>query len=227
MSKFTNLQSFVEPNTTLFPQEVDVIQAIIRETLAFLGEQPTQGTFILDGQKTGEDAKCILRFNLEDGPGVWQIGTNGCATTDALAERAINGILSWPKRTPYPWPDGHRRSSQFSSKVHHRSELRVLVLNTTYGRFLASCCFGFSENRQNRNVAILNAVAETFAQMGKEDKGLQNSVQQTRAWATSLDKDVIQLVQQLFKECTLLELETWRNWHEPANGSGDLTLFFE
>jgi hypothetical protein len=229
MGKFTNIEIHTEPETTLFPQEVNAILSVINQVLVSLSDHyPVRGTFILDGQKTGEEARCILRFDLEDGPAPYTIEATKDTSSDELAERAINSVLSWPEKwAPYPYTAEDEQSGQFSSKVYRRSELRVLVLNTAYGRFLASCYIAFSEDTQNKNIAVLNAVAEVLARMGKEDEGLQQSIHQLRNYFTPVDKEISTLINRLFDECSIPELKAWRDWHEPANTSGDLTLFFE
>lgn len=225
MGNFINLKSYVEPETTLFQPEVDVILAVIDQVLASFDTYPDKGTFILDGQKMGEKAKCIVRFNLEGGY---------CRpledTSDEITANAINNVLSWPHKPAYAYQGETKFFGQFPSGIYTHGRQKVLVLNTTYGRFLMSYyansgCNPFEEH--DECTILLQALAETFARMGKEDKVLQWSVERVHAQATDLEKRTITLVQDLFQNCTLSAIREWEDWHEQANDSGELTLFFE
>lgn len=227
MGKFTNLEMYVEPDSTLFQPEIDALQAVVDQVLASFDLYPTKGTFILDGQKMGEEAQCILRFNLEDG---MMLGRMPCeADSDLLTARAINEILLWPENSCYEYRARAENFGQLPAGIYLHHELEVMVLNTTLGRFLVS----FYSNAADQDVidgadtAVLMALAEALAQMGKEDKILQQSAQQACHCSSPLGQDAIKLVKRLFLECDVPALKAWREWHEPANNSGELTLFFE
>lgn len=222
MGTFTNLETHVEPETTLFQQEVDIILAVIDQVLATFDEYPTQGTFILDGQKMGEDAKCILRFNLENG---------FCQpmedTSDDIVIRAIDDILVWPKYLTYGYHGEPNYFGQLPSDIYKYGRRKALVLNTTFGRFVVSFYANFVSGGHEESTALLLAVAESIAQMGKEDKILQKSNQNLQWLMTNLDQNAVALVRDLFHNCAHPTLKAWKEWHEPANSSGELTLFFE
>lgn len=225
MGKFTNLEIHTEPETTLFLQETDVILAIIDQVLSSFDTYPTKGTFILDGQKKSTKAKaqCLLRFDLEEG-----VSQSSHGTSADVAAGAINYMLQFcPGPDCCAWPDSGIYRTFLEPDEDDSSEWWCLILNTTYGRFLMSCCFDPIDSIDGSSYVIAMALAEAFAQMGKEDKVLQWSVEHVHTQATDLENNTIALVQSLFHDCTLPALQAWKAWHEPANTSGDLTLFFE
>lgn len=227
MGILINLKSYVEPETTLFQQAVDFILAIIDQVLDSFDTHPTQGTFILDGQAYGEKAKCILRFNLEDG--VLQPLEGFEDTSDDIAAGAINKVLAWPETPAYGYKAEPNFFGRLPSGVYKQGRNKVLVLNTTFGRFLMSyyANSGCSMEAHDEGSALLLAVAETIAQMGKEDKVLQRSAYTLGEQSTGVEKDAVILVKRLFLEDKFPPLLAWKKWHEPANTSGKLTLFFE
>lgn len=230
MGKFTNLEIHTEPETTLFHQESNLILAVIDQVLSSFDTYPTQGTFILDGQKRGEDAKCLIRFNLEDGVCPPIAGFDD--TSDDIATNAINAVLSWPAASAYGYKGEPNLFGQFSSGIYQHGRKKVLVLNATFGRFLMSYyadsgCSNCRAEAHDDGNALLLSVAETIAQMGKEDKILQKSVDSITNTTAKNEQDAITLVERLFLEGTFPPLQVWKEWHEPANTSGALTLFFE
>lgn len=224
MGKFINLQTFVEPETTLFQQEVDVVLAIVNQVLTSLQLCPKRGTFILDGQKMGEDAKCILRFNWEEG--TYQ-PLSSERTSDQIAADSIDRILSWPEYLTYGYQGEAKYFGLLPSNIYRYGRMQVLVINATYGRFLISFCADFTDERWDESTVLMMALAEAFAQMGQEDGILLRSADRICQGAGETEKTAIALVQGLFRDCTLPALETWKSWHAPANASGELTLFFE
>lgn len=199
-----------------------MILAVIDQVLASFDEYPTQGTFILDGQKMGDEAKCIVRFNLEDG---------FCRpiedSSDDIAAGAIDAVLAWPESPAYGYRGEAKFFGQLPSGIYQYGRKKALVLNTTFGRFIASFYADFRNGGHDESIALLIALAEAFASMGKEDRILQSSAQRLCDQAVGIGKDALILVKKLFLGCNLPALKTWREWHEPANNSGELTLFFE
>lgn len=231
MGKFINMEMVLEPESTLFQPEIDVILAVIDQVLTSFGHYPTRGTFILVGQKRGEAATNIIRFNLadEESEGSRQEVYNDTyySTSNSLAEAAIDEVLSWPENSVYDYQGEAKNFGLLPSGIYRCTELKVLVLNTVFGRFLASCYANFMDDGHTQSTALLIAIAETFAQMGKEDKILQQSAQALYRQAVGIDKDAIILVRRLFLDRALPALSAWHTWHEPANNAGELTLFFE
>ena len=227
MSKFTNLKTFIK-ETTLYQQEVDVILAVIDQVLASFEQYPTKGTFILDGQEMGEDAKCIIRFNLEDGAYPLSGGLEDC-TSDDIATMAINDVLSWPEVPAYGYKGEARFFGQLPSGIYKRGRQKVLVLNTTYGRFLmsffANCQCGIDEHDDGS--ALLLALAVAFASIDQKDKILRQSVENITTSISCNEESATDMVLDLFAKCELPALIAWKDWCESANSSDELPLFFE
>lgn len=226
MGIFTNLEVHLEPETTLFQPEVDVIQAVIEQALANLKHPVKQGTFILDGQVMGkrEGAYNIMRFNLQDGR-LMLLGQN----SDKMAEEAINYILHYPRKgqqydicPEYYWSTFGLLPSGFY--YDECEQLVAMVVNASFGRFVASYYGGETASWFYRDSRfVLAALAETLAQLCKEDKVLQRSVGELML----KEPDAAILVKRMFDTCTHPALKAWRDWHESATKAGELTLFFE
>ncbi len=230
MDKFTNLEFHSEPETTLFTQEIDVIQAVIDNILTSFAMYPDKGTFILDGQAKGQLAQCILRFDLAAGISRRNFFRTYERTSSEIAADSIDNALSWPKDSRYNFTED--RALHFGwlpSGIYRDGELEVLVLNTTHGRFLASFCAEFDPqlSKGEETTSILIAIAIAIANMGKEDTTLQCSATYIKEQATAFERNAIWLVDSLFGSCASSSLKAWKKWHEPANNSGKLTLFFE
>ena len=222
MGKFTNLEFFAEPKTTLSTQEINVLQAVVDNVLTSFEKYPTKGTFILDGQAKGQDAECILRFDLAEG----DYRICGYTSRDIAAD-SIDNALSWPEESRYQ-PKG--RALHFSwlpGGIYRDEELVVLILNTTHGRFLASFCAEFDSQPEGYEEAVLVAIATAMAHMCKEDKTLQYSAGCIKEQATDFERYAILIMDAMFESCMLPSLGVWKKWHESANNSGELTLFFE
>lgn len=99
---FTNLQTFPDQKT-LFPEEVNALMAALHEIHCFCGGFPNRGTIILDGQRKGGEAQCIMRMNLKKGNyGLAQVlGDAFSMISDVLAEKSIDAILAWPEEPAY------------------------------------------------------------------------------------------------------------------------------
>lgn len=230
MGKFTNLEVHLEPETTLFQQEVDVILAIIDQVLSNLEQYPTKGTFILDGQKMGEKAYNIVRFNLQDGYSTYhRYGRN----SDRAAEESINEILSYPSsmnrystNPGYYWKSFGLLPSGFY-QCDDMPQLRVVVINASFGRFIAS----FYGDPYDADTDCLTALAEALAQLCKEDKVLRRSVDDIVSDSVKRRDDGAEvaaaIASKMFDSCDHPALKAWRDWHESATKAGELTLFFE
>lgn len=236
MQQFKNLVSHCEPETTLFRQEIDLLVELIQGVLEKVAPRTTRGTFILDGQKYGEEAKCILRFNLLDGIYHCRAGDTGWNTSDQLAEKAIDEMLAIPGISRYingGFPVQHQISNSernMQNGVYREDELMVLIVNATHGRFLASCYLKDDDNGAAAEL-VLCAVAQAIAAMGKEDITLQRSdssiFDTCQRCAVDGCLEIRQHIENTFQVGSGLAMMAWRAWHEPANANGELTLFFE
>lgn len=243
MYGFKNIKLYTEPETTLFHQEIDVIQAVVSRVLRHLQREylsvtnELKGTFILDGQKFGEEAKCILRFDLPDGQNHRQFHRTYEKTSAEMAEESIDELLKMPTASRYT--DGYADERVFLRKyicscrdvrsgLWRDGELHAVNLNTTFGRFLLSCHCNLSIEA---SIAVMYAVVRAIAKMGKEDKILQDSA--SCCWRISEEyplhsKVAASIVEEMFENTEQMSaMKVWRAWHEPANAAGELTLFFE
>ena len=224
-----NYESHYEPEKTLNREEVDAIVAVVQSTIAWLSldrpglsEAVKKGSFALVGRKDGayEKAKPIVCFDFENGP----------------------------KANYYNYEKGQYRSSRWMieydaqmmnkidaatgiiREVNYRDlgwQRRILALQTTAGCFF---CSVICPNAYETEIYL--AVAKSIALMGKEDTVLQGSYGNLLCGHPGHYRgDEIyaldQYVQNLFSKCELPELKAWREWHEPANNAGELSLFFE
>jgi len=227
MGKLRNFECRVEPDATLFKQEVDVIVEVIEEVMKGFVENTNRGTCIIDGQKYGEDADLLIRFNLSDGSYTSQFPYKNSMTSDEMAEEAINNALIYPNQSSrYAKRYSKTSDTKMESGVYEDEELKVFVLNATYGRFLISFYAKYNDNYYN--TAVATAISEALAWMSKEDPILQKSAGIVMSQTNLRRAKIIDsVVKELFKSCRLPALIAWKEWHEPANNSGELELFFK
>ena len=219
------IQCDTEQKTFLYQEEKNVIaEMILQEICNNFPSDLSKGTCIIDGQKNGEKAKCLIRFNLAD---------NACSCEDPnefdeIAEEAINNALLYPKEESlYLEPKLKSQPQKMESGIYESDDLKVLVLNVTEGRFLASFYADFKNGGgHDESTKIMITISEAIAQMGKEDEVLQDSAKKIASDNKGLGSEVVKNVDKLFDECNFPALKAWRKWHEPANSSGELSLFF-
>lgn len=230
MGEFTNMEMHLEPETTLYQQEVDVVMAVIDRVLSnsVIKKYPTKGTFILDGQKMGKKAYNIIRFNFQNGYSTHQLcGKN----SDEMAEKSIDEILSYPSPESYYYfrSDSENFGLLPSGWYRHKNgePLRAMVINASFGRFIAS----FYDGAYGSEIECLSAIAETLAQLGKEDKVLRRSVNDIMA---ERDKEIdfnsvaaVGMVEHMFETCEHPTLKAWKEWHDSAIAANELKYFFE
>lgn len=239
MRGFTNLTCDKEPEVIMFPQETDLLQELIQDTLERLAPHVTKGTFILDGQKFSEKAKCILRFNLSGGSFSRMLFHKFSKTSDEIAEESIDEMLAIPgvsryvnggRPVQYPMTNDERN---MTNGPYRDGELVVLVMNATHGRFLITC--HLDDNADNTTgidaaELVLYAVAQAIANMGKEDITLQHSARYISQFALRAVNGyplVYHYIEEAFQVGSGLAMMAWKTWHELANAKGELTLFFE
>ncbi len=226
-----NFECYVEPDTTLFQQEVDVIVALVLKAIEKYNT--SYGTFILDGQKKGGELECLIRFDLPKGHlkrRVISVGSRGGAINfAALAANPINAIIGLPN-----WE---------GSSIYIADENKLLVLNTTYGRFLCSFYANFPHGGHGESTNILMIVGYVIAHMRKragvnvigypdvknEDIVLQDSASSLGLvlFGHNDNADMAAaFVRKAFEQCKVPELKSWKAWHDDAS-NGKLALFFE
>lgn len=228
-----NFEAHPSPNSTLYRQEIDVILAVAHQ-IAEKRLNSLKGTFILDGQPHNHSASCICRFNLLDGACRREFFCGGIGDSDKLAAEAIDQLLkadSERERYRDVWPHNFNNTDGcmcVGGGIHCDGNLNVLVLNSTYGKFMATSYLDCESKYDfDGNIAVLVAVATAFSEMMREDRTLQRSFAKIRQLYDYHYLDVVQEVQELFAQAQLPELKAWRVWHEPANQTGKPRLPFE
>lgn len=145
---FTCVTRHPEPASTLYDEELNVLQQVIYSIVQQYAPGARRGSFILDGQPSGQPAYAILRFNLPDGSYERRFFRDQGQDSDDLAEESIDQLLELPHPSRYTSGDSEQRQRlrdaiksvrDVMPGIWRDGELQVLVLNTMYGRFLASC----------------------------------------------------------------------------------------
>ena len=209
--KLKNVTLCLEPQTTLFKEEADAIIAVVLNVLKHDGRLPKAGTFLLYGVEDGkQDVQKIISFSFKNG------AVRNCLESSCDSDELGDTIL---KRVA-------AHMSHRTAITYYVDSPTFLELKTTYGRFL---CFYYDESMCNQTY-IYCAVAKALASMGKEDEVLQEACEYL--FAVEMEDhtriDVLAgYVDGLFTSCELPELKIWKEWHEPANNAGELTLFFQ
>lgn len=229
MGEWSNVSVHASKNT-LYTQEIDAILAILAEVMrdCYGGSMPRTGSFILDGQRVGAQASCIIKFNLAGGESYYNIAGREVNSL-ALAAQSIDELLSWPRRSEYYYLGDPLLFGKLPTDIYEYGKFIALVINTTYGRFLASLqtCRPDGGNDRRSIIRVLLSLVEVLRQLGQEDLVLQMQSRTLLSRFQSFDyKEVINHVQELFATCHLPALKTWHEWHELANASGELGLFF-
>lgn len=235
---FTNLQIF--PNESmLFAEEINALTAALHEMWCFCGGFPNRGTIILDGQRKGMDAECIMRMNLKEGNySLAQVfGDAFSMTSEEMAEKSINVVLAWPEEPAYGYKAQTKCFGEMETGIYQnvvkRTSKRVMVLNTTFGRFLMSAQLaqersdGSVVELHDESVWMMKGVAMMLARMGKEDLVLQHSVEKLMQGASEIELSLQKELNRFFENCQAPELQAWKEWHEAAMAKGDgLALYF-
>ena len=203
----------------LYEPEIALLMDIVLLVLSCLPQVPTKGALIIDGKKSNEDAQCIMRAQLNA-----SAGTQGMER----AEEAIDGILD-----NLQLPRGGGTIHSYCDSKHPS----VLILGATHGHFLVTINLvdapQIMPDYDYEELTLL-AVAVALGQMGKEDTMLQRAVtelkesyERRQTGGKSIHCRWIRAVEQLFASKKNPVIQNWRRWHESANQSGALQLFFE
>lgn len=231
---FTNLQTFPDQKT-LFPEEVNALMAALHEMHCFCGGFPNRGTIILDGQRKGGEAQCIMRMNLEKG--YYSLTQTNSVTSETLAEGSIDAVLAWPEKSAYSYVAQAQNFGEMETGIYQnvarQTSKRVMVLNTTFGRFLMSAQLaqemadGSVVELYDEDIWMMKGVAMMLARMGKEDLVLQKSVEKLMQGATEIELSLQHELDRFFERCCVSELQAWKAWHEAAMAKGEgLALYF-
>ncbi len=187
-----DIQARFGAGQALFQEELDVILEVTLMTLNSFPHTPMQGTIILDGQKCGEEARCIFRANLSGGhlslakdssaqmlvAKLHPDSLNTLVTSDTVAECCIDNVL---ESDLFTTPDSRLCGLVRQIDTQYpESRFNTLVLNTTNGRFLAACITDSPDTLPQGRYEdmVLLAIAQSIAMIRLEDIGLQQSMQQ-------------------------------------------------
>lgn len=220
--QMTNLELSLEPETTLFKEEVDAIIAVVMNTIDnepyVRNRDIHDGSFLFYGMADdGEEPQKIIAFDFENGPtenlspySGGDYGNNSREIADAVLARELDdnkakddSVITWFCESP-----------------------PFLSFRTTHGRF-ACACFG-DRLFYKPMIHIYCAVVQAVACMGLEDTVLQDSCDKVFSSEICTEyraKNLRSRVKKLFRECKLPELARWKKWHSAEDEN--LTLFFE
>lgn len=180
---FRDLEAHVRPESALSQAEI----CVVHEAAGFYVERyasEARGTFILDGQKYGEEAQLITRFNLRNG--IFKKPTYGNFRTscERLTEIAIDEMLELAKnscyRARFPRLNGLENPEDVPSGIYQVEDFLVMVLRAEKGRFLCSLMLetiaGKPTIDEMVRLATMRAVAITLGKMTPNDRILRQSV---------------------------------------------------
>lgn len=164
-------------------QETEVLLGVIKATLNSMAPNAVRAVFLLDGQEFGEEAKCVFKSEMvEDGHSEHLFYYDG-RTLMQLAEESIDEILVMPEASKFIEGNGGqswlqtvvRSLDDVVSGIWSKDKLLALVLNTSQGRFVASCHLAdrYGKLDPERAQAILLAVAQAILELRPEDGTLQ------------------------------------------------------
>ena len=253
--QFKNLQE--NPmESMLYPAEVDMVKAAVELTLKAFDADDAAGTFILDGQPNGGEAQCVVRADLPGGSYMVNSGNMSMYSSTA-AEHSIDHVLNWPRcvsvySAKYPEVFGTRQEPKenIPTGLYGAGLFSVMVLNTTYGRFLISAKVEDSAdgvdqfNYDGGEVAeaMMYAVAMTITQLCqcKQDTMLRESELALQQRLQILRESFAPVYAQTWEKVRhelfdtgvtesgeeLEAVKRWKEWREEMKGQ-ELKLFFQ
>lgn len=181
-------------------------------SLGIYSQQVTEGGW-------GEPA-CLLLADLRDGLGhiphhEWGSGT----TTRKMVTSAVDEVFQCGKvgkkvgrKTPLLLPgrdDG--TDAHLESGIYQDTFQSVLVLNSDLGRYVASYC---DETLSNGH-EMLPVIAQTLVCLRRDDEAIQESAMLVRNQLLEsewLCRDVMDVIERMFREQTDSLLVEWREW---------------
>lgn len=183
MKSLTNTVYCRESDVLMQRQETEVLLSVIKAALNSMAPNAVRAAFLLDGQEFGEEAKCVFESEMiEDGHSEHLFYYDG-RTLMQLAEESIDEILAMPEASKFIEGNGGqswlqtvvRSLDDVVSGIWSKDKLLALVLNTSQGRFVASCHLAdrYGKLDPERAQAILLAVARAILELRPEDGVLQ------------------------------------------------------
>lgn len=240
--------------STLYQEEIDVLMEVVGIVLECAGAEGVKGTFILDGQPNDGEAECILRFNLPGGTYHRRFfRVIGKSSTD-MAEESIDELLKWPLEKSRYEPLNTSVpviGKRLLTGMYADGELNVMVVNTTYGRFLVTANVENSgDEKGGRSSCNGYQVADVIMRMVAlaitrlctciEDVDLRASEKTLWCAIDDRERNFTNAYRQTWQEierwifadeeaCDTPEAaKVWREWRKTVSESGeDLKLFFQ
>lgn len=234
MEGFMNVQVF--PNKHMLAQEeIDVVVAALEEMRCFYGGFPNRGTIILDGQKKGTEARCIMRMNLKNGTyDVEQVMEGFPArTSETLAEESIDAILDWPEKPAYGYAAQAVNFGEMETGIYVYDARRVMVLNATRGRFLMSAQLaqemgdGRIVELRDESIAMMKGMAMVLARICSEDVILQHAMLKLMEGTAETEQALRRTLDGFFEKGRAPEVKAWKEWHAAIAEGEDFPMFFE
>lgn len=202
----TSLEYTAGPYSTLTVSELDVLLEVILMTMDGFPHLPEEGTIRLAGQYryTIPEYHMIFGAHLRQGP----YDSRRQSPYIGSSQRTLQAI----KAAAHAPTD--RESAEFGSVfcplsglpdsgIYCHGDYRMLILNTTYGRFLASIDTNLRDHHYDD--LVLWAITETLACLRPHDTVLQRSIKQITSLRTEADEPlgncVAQLIHELFDSC--------------------------
>ena len=211
--KITNKEFHASPDT-LFKEEIDVVEAVLKNVMNGFIHDSISGTFMLGGIKESDQLfREIMTFDFGEGP------TENFNFEEKDSRTYAREVLALDANAIH--------ELSIASISYYYDTPIILSAKTTYGRFN---CAVFSDSIDSSLMAFIYcAIIQALACMGKEDIVLQKSCkhifkcekERSAYNITKLKDDIITM----FRDGSLPEIATWKKWHEKS--SGNLNLFFE
>ena len=240
---FSNVQTC--PNKTekcwekidmLYQEEIDILLGCINEMFASIGRFTNRGTIILYGQKKGGDARRIMLISLKNGDYDVESVIEGFPgrTSDVLAKESVDAVLEWPRKSAYDYEAKTQCFGEMETGIYQHDGKRVLVLNTTCGRFIASAILAFERGdgvimeSQEESVAVMKGMALVLARMRPKDLILQKAMVGFEEKMTERFESGVKNEIERYFYWHVSELVTWKWWHGLiAQEKGSVGLYFE
>ena len=218
-SELTKLTYHTQSEATLFSHEANVIVALTLGMLDKYWKSGKRGTFRLEGQKYGDNAVCLIRYNLSAGKMVWEkhYPKHYLHSSEERTALAIGTALN-------QWSD-----RSYSAQLWETNVGTCVIISAAAGRFAFSLDSNIKFQYHVTKTDILKGIAEIFAQLSKEDKVLQDSVDVITGANEGYSRDnswSVNYVREQFDILKLPELITWKTRRDQIK-QGEPRLFFK
>lgn len=237
--KFTNVQDYQDEWRHLSQEETDVVIVVLDRIMDEFIDRPNVGTINLCGQRRGRSCRDILTMNLSDGPYQRLVSQNMRKTSDDWADESINKIVSWPGLDDYNYKPEALQFGELPTGVYQTGLLRVLVVNTTFGRFIMSFYLAAEKPSEederkiefteyfDESIMAMKTLAKVLAEMHPEDGRLRQSAFDLTLKAPEKERVMWTDIKRVLDEFNLPELVAWREWRKEMMEEKRIKMFFE